>query len=139
MSDEHTYEHNRVCAQCGKPIPDERAKRVLYCDKVCKRAFHNVSQCRGQEIMAFLEAQRRHCRAKSGKNSEHYEIQKFARQQVAELLADYLRADKLSGRDASLIVRARMEEGVLVMDKRRRQDRPQLSSKPWFMEKEQSA
>jgi hypothetical protein len=130
--------HERRCAQCGAAIPADADRRKLYCDAKCKRAFHNVSQCRGQEIMAFLEAQRRYCNAKPGKDPEGYELQRFARQQFGQLLGDYLRADKLSGRDASLVVKARMEEGVRVMDKRM-PAKAQLSAKPWFMEEKADA
>lgn len=131
-------DHNRVCAQCGKPIPPERHKRVLYCDARCKRNFHNLSQVRGQEIMPLLEAQRRWCNAKPDKDPEHYELQRSARQQIGELLGDYIRQDKANGRDASLVIRARMEDGVRVMDKRKR-EKPQLSAKPWFMEQKERA
>jgi hypothetical protein len=133
---ENHEHHDRRCAQCGAVIPADADRRKLYCDKVCKRNFHNVSQCRGQEIMAFLEAQRKLCNKKPGKDPDGYDIQRFARQQIGQLLGDYLRQDKASGRDASLVVKARMDEGVYVMDKRRAA-KPKLSAKPWFMEKDE--
>lgn len=135
MSHEHT--HDRACAQCGKPIPADRDRRALYCDKVCKRAFHNMSQVRGQEIMALLEAQRKHCNAKKG--TPEYEMQRQARNEISRLLGDYLRQNKEIGRDPARVVKARQDEGVLVMDKRWKEAKPTLSAKPWFMEKRDEA
>jgi hypothetical protein len=136
MSDNH--DHERRCAQCGKAIPEDADSRKLYCDAKCKRNFHNLSQVRGQEILPLLEAQWRLRYSKADKDPEGYELQKSARQQVASLLSDYLRADRASGRDASLVVQARMDEGVRAMDKRRRAKR-KWSAKPWFMEQPKEA
>jgi hypothetical protein len=134
------------CAQCGKVIPFDADYRKVYCDKKCKRAFHNQSVVYGSEAMAYAQVAFALKGLKAGKPpkgmshaelDERLEVRRFAQQQRDALMRDYANRDKAAGRDPYLIVKARMGNGDLVFDKRQKvKPAAPIDSRPWFMQRE---
>lgn len=105
----------KLCANCGKAIPEGSDPRRMYCDKVCKRESNNLDLQRSVQLMALAQVWYANRHAKKG--SEEAELSSYARGQMGQLLARYNREDKARGRDQGRLVKPRFERGELVIDK----------------------
>ena len=122
MSHEHAI---RRCAQCSKVIPDDADRRLLYCNKVCKQAFHNINMKRGKEALAYLQVQRQLSHAKT---PEEKALASYAWAEACHLIRGYNEADKASGRNPKVIIESRYLAGEQIGDRKKRRTSAELQA-----------
>ena len=100
-----------ICPECGVTF-DKVEKRQVFCSKAHGKRFYNLQTKRGTVIGPLLTVARMAGRY-SGVDKE---LGAYARKEADNLISRWIQEDRAAGRDAALIVKAKMEAGWCAAD-----------------------